>query len=140
MSQERTLITTVRVRYPEVDRMGLAHHSAYLLWFEIGRTELIREAGLSYRELEEKLGVLLPLIEVVVHYRAPARYDDLLTIRTSLLELGGVRIRFGYRIDRDAQVLAEGHTIHATCGRTGQPRRLPRELKEMLLSWSSMSA
>lgn len=117
--------------------MGLAHHAAYLLWFEIGRTELIREVGLSYRELEEDLGVLLPLIEVSVHYRAPARYDDLLTIRTRLIELGGVRIRFGYRIDRDEQLLAEGLTVHATCGRTGQPRRLPRELKEMLLSWST---
>ncbi len=79
----KPFLTQVRVRYPEVDRMGVAHHSHYLAWFEIGRTEMMRCLGCSYGKMETE-GIFLPVVEVSCRYRAPARYDDLLEVETSL--------------------------------------------------------
>src|SRR5436190_23684552 len=98
---------TIRVRYAETDRMGLLHHANYLVYFEQGRTELLRARGLSYRELEDQ-GFLLVLTKVEVRYRRPARYDDLLTLRTTVERATMVRIDHRYELLCDGQLLAEG--------------------------------
>jgi len=126
-------IVELRVRYPEVDRMGVAHHANHFIWFEIGRTELMRARGLTYRGLEEE-GVLLPVIEASCAYHAPARYDDLLRVRTRIESATAVRIAFEYRIESEAdgRLLATGTTRHASVDRGGRPRRLPARLRELL--------
>jgi acyl-CoA thioester hydrolase len=119
-------ISRVRVRYAETDKMGVVYYANYFVWFEIGRTDLLRVEGWSYREMEVE-GFGLPVIEARCEYRQPARYDDELEIRTVGRLLSSVRVRFDYEIARpaDAAVLAEGHTIHAALDVTGRPRRLP---------------
>ena len=126
-------VIQVRVRYPEVDRMGVAHHSYHFVWFEIGRTELMRGRGLPYTRLEEE-GTFLPVIEAACAYRAPARYDDLLSVRTVLAQIGPVRVTFSYRIERDADgtLLATGTTTHAAVDGRGRPRRLPARVLGLL--------
>src|SRR5687767_3498 len=102
--------TRVRVRYAETDRMGVVYYANYLVWFEVGRTEWLRQVGWSYREMEED-GVTLPVIAVQCEYRQPARYDDEIEIRTRASALSPVRVKFDYELvrDVDATVLAEGH-------------------------------
>ena len=123
----------IRVRYAETDQMRVAHHASYLVWFEAGRTELIRACGRSYAQLEED-GWLLVVIEAHCRYRRPARYDDVLTLRTRLRELGPARVVFGYELRRAAEgtVLADGWTVHAAVDRTGRVRRLPVEIRRLL--------
>jgi len=126
--------TTTRVRYPETDRMGVAHHSHYFVWFELGRTELMRQAGCAYGALEDDDGVFFPVIEAGAEYLLPARYDEVLEIETRLASAGGVRVRFEYVLRRpdDARVLAKGFTVHASCGRDGRPARLPDTVRRRL--------
>ncbi|HET7265903.1 MAG TPA: thioesterase family protein [bacterium] len=123
----------IRVRYAETDQMRVAHHAGYLVWFEAGRTEYIRACGRSYAQLEED-GWLLVVIEAHCRYRQPARYDDVLTVRTRLRELGPARLSFGYELVRaaDRVVLADGWTEHAAVDRTGRARRLPESLRRLL--------
>ena len=123
----------IRVRYPEVDRMGVAHHAAHFVWFEIGRTELMRAAGMTYAALEDQ-GVFLPVIEAECAYRAPARYDDRVRVVTEVAETGPVRVAFRYRIERveDGRLLASGRTRHAAVDGRGRPRRLPAGVLELL--------
>ncbi len=131
--------TPFRVRYPEVDRMGVVHHTHYLVWFELGRTELMRAAGLPYGVLEDEQGILFPVIEAGARYRRPARYDEALEVRTAIGGLSPVRVRFEYRIVRpgDGVLLADGFSAHAAVGRDGRPQRLPPELMERLLPWTT---
>ena len=112
--------TPVRVRYGEVDRMGVLHHRHYLTYFENGRTAMLRDLGASYRDVEDA-GTLLVVVETGVRYMRPAGYDDLLTIRTRLAEARGVRVRFEYEIRRKGRLLATGFTVLAACDarRTG---------------------
>ena len=126
-------IVELRVRYPEVDRMGVAHHANHFIWFEIGRTELMRARGVTYRGLEDE-GILLPVIEASCAYHAPARYDDLVRVRTRIESATAVRIAFEYRIESEAdgRLLATGTTRHASVDRGGRPRRLPARLRELL--------
>ncbi len=124
----------VRVRYPETDRMGVAYHAHYLVWFEVGRTEMLREMGTAYAELEESEGVFFPVIEAGARYHAPARYDDMLQVTTRLANVGASRVRFEYEVRRDAALLASGFTEHATVGSEGRARRLPEALRARLLS------
>ena len=114
--------------------MRIAHHAHYLTWFEIGRTEWMRAAGLPYRTLEERDRLSFPVIELAVNYRHPARYDDLLEVRTRVDELRRSRIRFSYRIVRqdDQKLLAEGHSVHACTDGAGKPTRTPRAVMEVL--------
>lgn len=123
----------LRVRYPEVDRMGVAHHSHYFVWLEIGRTELMRARGVDYRRLEDE-GVFLPVVEASCAYLAPARYDELLRVHTRVESAGGVRVSFSYRIERqaDGRLLATGTTRHAAVDRSGRPRRLPGTIRGLL--------
>jgi acyl-CoA thioester hydrolase len=123
--------TLTRVRYQETDQMGVVYHSNYLHFFEIGRTELMRDRGFPYADLERR-GLSLAVVEACCRYRAPARYDDLLRIRTLIRRIRPVRITFEYEIrdDSDGRVLAEGHTEMACVGRDGRPKRLPEPFLE----------
>ena len=126
-------VTQLRVRYPEVDRMGVAHHSHYLAWFEVGRTELLRGLGCTYEAMEAE-GVFLPVVEISCHYRLPARYDDLLEVETLLSEVSGSRLTFDYRLRRSGEeaYLAEARTVHATVNSKGTATRLPARYRELL--------
>jgi len=125
--------TRVRVRYADTDGMGIAYHANYLVWFEVGRTEWLRESGWTYREMEAG-GVSLPVIEAHCEYRQPARYDDEIEICTAATVLSRVRIRFDYeaRLATDSTLAATGHTVHAALGADGRPRRLPPRVLELL--------
>jgi acyl-CoA thioester hydrolase len=113
--------------------MGVVYYANYFVWFEVGRTDLLRHAGLSYREMES-CGLSLPVVEAHCGYRQPARYDDDLEIRTRGSLLSPVRVRFDYEIARlgDSVVLADGHTIHASLDSGGKPRRLPGPVRDIL--------
>ncbi|MBY0525528.1 MAG: acyl-CoA thioesterase [Gemmataceae bacterium] len=118
----------IRVRYAETDRMGFLHHSMHLVYFEQGRTELLRSLGLAYRDLEDQ-GYLLVLTKVEVRYRSPARYDDLLTLRTTVERTTAVRIDHNYELLRDGTLLAEGKTTLACVDREGRIQPLPESLR-----------
>lgn len=120
-----------RVTYAETDRMGYVYYGNYLTYFEIGRTELIRASGKTYLALEE-MGLMLPAVEATVKYHRPARYDDLLTVRTTVTEFKGIRLKFAYEILRDGEKLAEGMTLHAFVDREGKPTRPPAEVRELI--------
>jgi acyl-CoA thioester hydrolase len=131
--ESRTRTTRVRVRYADTDQMGVVYYANYLVWFEIGRTEWLRDAGWNYREMEET-GVSLPVIEAHCEYRQPARYDEEIEIRTTAIAVTPVRLRFDYqavRVDGGALV-ALGHTVHAALGANGRPCRLPIRVRELL--------
>jgi acyl-CoA thioester hydrolase len=134
--------TALRVRYPETDRMGVAYHAHYFVWFELGRTELLREQGRDYATLEEQDGVYFPVVRAGIRYRSPARYDDELIVSTRVAEVSGATLRFEYHVVReaDARLLAEGFTEHAAVGRNGKPFRLPAALRERLAAPPAGSA
>lgn len=115
---------TVRVRYAETDRMGLLHHANYLVYFEQARTELLREVGLTYKDMEDA-GFLLVLTKIEVKYKLPARYDDVLTIRTTVVRTTPIRIEHKYEVMRDGRLLAEGSTTLACIDRAGSIQALP---------------
>ncbi len=118
----KTSISKVRVRYQETDQMGVVYHSNYLVWFEIGRTKLVRDLGFSYRELEKK-GILLPVVEAHANYRYPARYDDEIRIETKIKELTKRKIVFSYQIfaDAESKLLAQGYTRHIWVSKEMKP-------------------
>lgn len=124
---------TIRVRYAETDRMGVVYHANYFMWFEIGRCELLRAIGRSYREMEAS-GIGLPVIEAHCEYKSPARYDDELVVRTRGALLSPARIEFHYEISRpsDEIINAVGRTVHAAVDTTGRPCRLPDYIRELL--------
>ncbi len=129
----RTSTSVVRVRYAETDKMGVVYYAHYLVWFEIGRTEWLRDTGWTYRAMEDE-GLGLPVIEVRCEYKAGARYDDDLEIQTTARLVSAVRLAFDYEIVRraDRQLIATGYTVHATVDRSGRPVRLPARVKELL--------
>ena len=118
-------VSLCRVTYRMTDQMGVVYYSNYLELFEIGRTDLLRAGGLSYREMEAQ-GFFLPVIHAACDYLAPARYDDQLIVQTWLARLSRVRIDFDYVITREGEdlVLCRGLTRHAFIGADGRPRRL----------------
>lgn len=123
--------TLVRVRYAETDQMGVVYYANYLVWFEIGRVELLRSLGLAYSQMETDHGLILPVIESTCRYRSPARYDDEILIETRPSLLRGSVLKFAYRILRKApegaehQLLAEGETVHVVCDEKFERRPLP---------------
>ena len=119
---------TVRVRYAETDRMGLLHHANYLVYFEQGRIELLRSLGQSYKQLEDQ-GYLMVLTKFEVRYRRPVRYDDLVTVRTSVVRTTAVRIDHRYEVLRDGLLVAEGTSTLACVDRDGNPQALPECLR-----------
>jgi len=126
--------TEIRVRYGETDKMAVAHHSSYLLWFELGRTGLIRESGRSYRELEGE-GFLLPVLEYHVRFHVGAEYDDLVRIETAVAELRSRTATFAYRAFRGDELLATGQTRHLCVDPDNQFRRFPPDIYEALASF-----
>jgi len=122
----------VRVIYGDTDQMGVVYYANYLVWFEIGRTDWLRQTGWTYREMEAD-GLQLPVIEAHCEYKQPARYDDDLEIRTTGTLMSPVRVAFAYEIVRpiDNQTVAKGQTVHAAVDRSGRPCRLPARVKEL---------
>lgn len=135
--QNTTFRTTTRVLYGDTDAGGVVYNANYLRYFEIGRTELMRAWVLSYREIET-LGLVLPVTECWSRYKAPALYDDLLTIETTIAELSSLKCRFNYRILRTEteaprpKLLVKGYTVHAAVTRDGKLARLPEALLEKM--------
>ena len=125
-------ISHVRVRYAETDRMGVVYYANYFVWFEVGRTDLLRQSGWSYREMEVD-GYALPVIDAHCAYLESAKYDDDLEVRTVGTMMSPVRVQFTYEIVRasDGARLATGATIHATLDRHGRPCRLPERVRTL---------
>jgi acyl-CoA thioester hydrolase len=125
-------VSTLRVRYAETDKMGVVYYANYLVWFEVGRTDLLRSLGWSYREMEVA-GVSLPVIEAQCTYQRPARYDDEIEIRTVGRLLSPVRMEFEYEVitKHDQRVAATGRTVHAALDPAGKPCRLPQRVREV---------
>ncbi len=125
--------TEVRVRYAETDQMGIVYYANYLVWFEIGRVELLRSVGLEYSCLETDHGCILPVIDVSCRYKSPARYDDEILIETRPAMLRGTVLKFAYRILRKAAdggehtLLAEGETVHVVCDDQLNRKPLPEK-------------
>ena len=118
---------SVRVRYIETDRMGLLHHANYFAYFEMGRTELLRKRGMTYRDMEDA-GNLLVIIDLGCKYKKPAYYDDVLTVRTTVEKVTHVKIVHRHEVFRDGLLLAEGHSTLACVDREGRPQALPGSL------------
>ncbi len=128
----RVVETSLRVRYSETDRMGIVYHGHYIVWFEIGRTDYCRAAGMPYRVMEDS-GLLILVTRVECKYRRSARYDDAVRVRSRLTELGSRGLSFGYEIvDAEGRLLAEGATRHVFADSGGKPRRAPAEILERL--------
>ncbi|MDA0660363.1 MAG: thioesterase family protein [Planctomycetota bacterium] len=119
----------VRVRYDDADPMGFLHHAKYLTYFEMGRTELLRAAGGNYREMEAS-GLLVVVVKAECRYRKPARYDDLLTIRTSVSAVSMAKIEHEYQVLRDHDCLATGRVTLAVIDRTGKVQPVPAWFRE----------
>lgn len=132
--QPRRLVneTTIRVRYAETDQMGVVYHSNYFVWFEVGRVELFRQMGFSYRELEEQHQCYMAVAEARCRFKAPARYDDEVRIRTSLKHIRNSFIQFGYEAVRasDGVLLAEGETMHIVTDAQMKQCALPKTYQE----------
>jgi acyl-CoA thioester hydrolase len=134
--------TTVRVRYAETDQMGVVYHSNHLIWFEIGRVELMRSMGISYKQMESEDGCYIFVAEAHCRYLAPARYDEVLRIRSWIAEAGSRIIKFAYEIARaeDGQLLASGFTKHVVCGKDGRPKALPAKYRSVLVASEAPAA
>ena len=124
--------TRVRVRYAETDQMGVVYHANYLVWFEVGRAELIRQMGLDYRSMEQEEQAAIAVVEAMVRYKAPARYDDELVVRTHITGVRGPVIRFAYAIHRvsDDLLLCEGSTTHVVVDREMKKSMMPARYAE----------
>jgi acyl-CoA thioester hydrolase len=128
-SAARVFETKLRVRYAETDQMGVVYHSNYIIWFEVGRVEMLRELGFTYREMEHVDGTGLAVVDARCRYKVPARYDDLLCIRTRLLNVRGSLVHFGYEIvrDNDGALLAKGETTHLVIDAEMRRSSLPQK-------------
>jgi acyl-CoA thioester hydrolase len=127
--------TEIRVRYAETDKMGIVHHSNYLIWFEAGRSDLCRSHGFSYKAMEED-DALMVVAETYCRFKSPAYYEDILTIRTRVAEIRSRSIRFIYEVVResDGTMIAEGETLHLVTDLNKKVKLIPEQYKEMLLN------
>ncbi len=128
--------TTVRVRYAETDQMGVVYYGNYFVWFEVGRVELLRELGCTYKEMEQKDDSYIVVAEANCRYLRPARYDDLLRIRTRVAEARSRAIRFAYEIldDSTGELLVTGDTMHVICDHNGRPKTLAAKYRRLFES------
>ena len=126
--------TTVRVRYAETDQMGVVYHANYLIWFEVGRVELMRALGIEYKLMEIDDDCHIVVVDVRCRYINSARYDEELRIRTRIAESRNRTIRFSYQVfrDSDQELLAVGETLHVICGSNGKPKLLPEKYRGIL--------
>jgi acyl-CoA thioester hydrolase len=124
--------TQVRVRYADTDAMGVVYHANYLVWFEVGRGELMRAWGIPYAQFEAQ-GIFVPVVDAHLRYISPARYDDLLEVQTRVEELTPARIKFAYQIRRveDDRLLCEGYTLHAFMLPSGRPVALKKQAPDL---------
>jgi acyl-CoA thioester hydrolase len=122
---------TVRVRYAETDQMGVVYHSNYFVWFEVGRVELCRQLGFAYKEMESQDDTYIVVAEAQCRYKQPARFDDVLTIRTRVTSSQRRMLRFGYEVLNQAsgETIATGETVHVICDRLGRPKSLPEKYR-----------
>ncbi len=127
---------TIRVRYAETDQMGVVYHSNYLIWFEVGRVELMRSLGFDYKSMEAEDDTYMVVADVHCRYHFPARYDELLTVRAHILDAKNRMLKFGYEILRepDQKVLATGDTTHIACSRDGRVKHFPEKYKNAFLA------
>jgi acyl-CoA thioester hydrolase len=125
--------TTLRVRYAETDQMGVVYYANYFVWFEIGRSDHCRRHGFAYREMEQQDGLYIIVAEARCRYKAPARYDDEIVVRTCLRAVRKRVLVFAYEVYRQAndELLAEGETVHVVTDRDGHPRSLPDRYREL---------
>ena len=125
--------TSMRVRYAETDQMGVVYYANFFVWFEIGRVELLRQMGLVYKQMEREDDCHIVVAEAHCRYLRPARYDDVLRIRTRVAEARSRTIRFAYEIlnDADGELLASGETTHVVCDRKGRPKSLPAKYRKL---------
>jgi acyl-CoA thioester hydrolase len=125
---------TLRVRYADTDQMGWAYYGQYFRWFEIGRAEMLRSLGVSYREVEERLGMRLPVRDARCHYLKGARYDEAIVIETAIAGRSRAGVTFAYRVvaESDGALHAMGRTVHFFMDRDGRPARPASELDELL--------
>lgn len=119
----------IRVRYQETDGQRRLHHANYFTYFEMGRTEMLRARGATYRQFEDA-GLMMVVSEATCRYRAPAAYDDLLTLRTWVEQMGGASIKHGYEVIREGVIIATGATVVVCVDAEGKVRRLPDWLVE----------
>jgi acyl-CoA thioester hydrolase len=124
---------TVRVRYAETDQMGVVYHANYLVWFEVGRVELIRALGIEYKKMEIEDDCHIVVADARCRYHRSAQYDEVLRIRTRIAKSANRMITFSYEIlrDSDAQLLATGETTHVICGSNGRPKLLPAKYRRV---------
>jgi len=123
----------VRVRYAETDQMGVVYHSNYLIWFEVGRVDLLRQLGFTYREMESEDGCFIAVVEARCRYKAPAKYDDEVIIRTHLKNVRESLVQFGYEAVRasDNMLLAEGETTHIVTDSQMNKRSIPEKYSQV---------
>jgi acyl-CoA thioester hydrolase len=121
----------IRVRYTECDPMGVAHHTVYPVWFEMGRTELLRGGGVSYRDLEEQ-GCMIAVVKLNVQYKRPARYDDLLVLETRITDHRRATIDHAYELKRDGVLLTTATTTVVCLDRAGRPQPLPDSIEKVI--------
>ena len=124
--------TTLRVRYAETDQMGVVYHANYFVWFEVGRVELIRSLGINYKQMETEDDCHIVVAEAHCRYLYPARYDEVLRVRTRITEAGTRIVKFSYEVfpETGERVLASGATTHVICDRDGRPKSLPAKYRE----------
>jgi len=124
--------TTVRVRYAETDQMGVVYHANHLAWFEVGRVEWCRQHGFEYKRMEIEDDSFIVVAEVHCRYKRPARFDDLLLVRTRVTESKRRLVKFGYEILDQAsrEIVATGETVHVICDRLGRPKSLPEKYRK----------
>jgi len=126
---------TLRMRYAETDQMGVVYYANYLIWFEIGRTDFCLQHGFAYRDMEREDGLYIMVAEARCRYKAPARYDDEILIRTRVTGMRKRVLIFGYEIYKQLtdELIAEGETVHVITDRDGRPRTLPDKYRDLLL-------
>jgi acyl-CoA thioester hydrolase len=127
--------TTVRVRYAETDQMGVVYHANYLIWFEVGRVELMRAMGFEYKTMETQDDCHIVVAEAHCRYEKSARYDEVLRVRTRIMEWRNRIVKFSYEVFRESDdtLLTTGYTTHIICGSNGRPKALPPKYRDVLL-------
>lgn len=123
-------VTQHRVRYSDTDHFGVVYYARYLDWFEAGRTEILRNGGVSYSDLEKK-GFFAPVVEVKVNYKKPARYDDIIEVETTIEHMGNSSIKFAYKVLRNKEILAEAYTVNVFIDKAMNPVRIPDDVRKI---------
>ena len=125
--------TEHRIIYADTDHFGVVYYARYLEWFETGRTEILRENGITYAELEKK-GCFAPVVEVKVNYKAPAKYDNIIVLETEITKIRNISIRFDYKVfnKADMKLLAEGYTVNVFINKDMKPIKVPEEIRKLV--------